>query len=44
MRLKDLSITFHTNKIKECVAFYSKYFQAKVTFDADWYLCNISVN
>jgi len=38
MKLKDLSITFHTDKIKECVDFYCKYFQAKVSFDADWYV------
>jgi uncharacterized glyoxalase superfamily protein PhnB len=38
MKIKDLSITFHTEKIKECVEFYSKYFQAKVTFDAGWYV------
>lgn len=38
MELKNLSITFHTNKIKECVAFYSNYYQATVTFDAGWYV------
>lgn len=38
MKIKDLSITFHTNKIKECVDFYSKYFQTKVAFDAGWYV------
>ncbi|MDR2920928.1 MAG: VOC family protein [Tannerella sp.] len=38
MKIKDLSITFHTNKIKECVDFYGKYFQTKVAFDADWYV------
>ncbi|WP_178795133.1 VOC family protein [Bacteroidaceae bacterium] len=38
MKFNDLSITFHTDKIKECVDFYSKYFQAKVVFDADWYV------
>ncbi len=36
MNLKDLSITFHTDKIKECVDFYCNYFQAKVSFDAGW--------
>ncbi len=38
MKLKDLSITFHTDKIKECVDFYSKYFKATVSFDAGWYV------
>lgn len=38
MKFKDLSITFHTDKIKECVDFYSKYLNAKVTFDAGWYV------
>lgn len=38
MKFKDLSITFHTDKIKDCVDFYRKYFQAKVIFDASWYV------
>ncbi len=38
MNINDLSITFHTEKIKECVDFYGKYFQTKVTFDAEWYV------
>lgn len=38
MKFKDLTITFHTNKIKECVDFYSKYFQAALAFDSDWYV------
>ncbi|WP_298647983.1 VOC family protein [uncultured Proteiniphilum sp.] len=38
MKLKDLSITFHTEKIKECVDFYSKYLRAKVSFDTGWYV------
>ncbi|MCD7899837.1 MAG: VOC family protein [Bacteroides sp.] len=38
MKIKDLSITFHTEKIKECVDFYSKYLQAKLIFDAGWYV------
>jgi len=39
MRLKDLSITFHTDKTKECVEFYKKHFGAKVTFDdGEWYV------
>ncbi len=28
----------YADKIKECVDFYQKYFQAKVTFDAGWYV------
>lgn len=38
MKIREFSITFHTNKIKECVDFYGKYFQAIVTFDAGWYV------
>jgi len=38
MNFRELSITFHTDKIKECVDFYSKHFQAEVTFDAGWYV------
>ncbi len=38
MKIKDLSITFYTDKIKDGVDFYSKYFQATITFDADWYV------
>lgn len=38
MKLRDLSITFHTDKIAACVDFYTKYFQAKVSFDAGWYV------
>jgi len=38
MKISNYSITFHTDKIKECVDFYQKYFQAKVTFDAGWYV------
>jgi Uncharacterized protein conserved in bacteria len=38
MKFNDLSITFHTDKIKECVDFYSNYFQATVAFDAGWYV------
>lgn len=37
MKFKELSITFHTDQIKECIAFYCKYFNAKVTFDCGWY-------
>uniref|UniRef100_UPI0023F45EE7 hypothetical protein n=1 Tax=Bacteroides graminisolvens TaxID=477666 RepID=UPI0023F45EE7 len=38
MKISNYSITFHTDKIKECVDFYQKHFQAKVTFDAGWYV------
>lgn len=38
MKLNDLSITFHTGKIKECVDFYVRYFDVKVTFDCEWYV------
>lgn len=37
MIFKELSTTFHTNKVKECVAFYNKYFDAQTTFDCGWY-------
>lgn len=38
MKIKDLSVTFHTGKIKECADFYVKYFGAKVVFDYEWYV------
>lgn len=38
MKFKELSITFHTNQIKECVDFYKTYFQAEVAFDSEWYV------
>ncbi len=39
MKFQDLSITFHTDKWRECVDFYCRYFQAKVTFDdGEWYV------
>ncbi len=38
MNIKDLSIAFHTDKIRECIDFYSKYFRTTVTFDAEWYV------
>lgn len=38
MKIKDLSFTFHTARIKECVDFYVKYFGARVTFDCGWYV------
>lgn len=37
MKIKDLSFTFHTARIKECVDFYVKYLGARVTFDCGWY-------
>lgn len=37
MKINELSITFHTKKVKECVEFYSKYFNARTTFDWGWY-------
>lgn len=38
MRFKELSVTFHTDKIRECVDFYGTYFHSRVTFDSDWYV------
>ncbi|MCI1683893.1 MAG: VOC family protein [Bacteroides sp.] len=38
MKITNYSITFHTEKLKECVDFYLKYFGAKITFDAGWYV------
>lgn len=38
MEFKDLSITFHTDKVQECKDFYVKYFNATVSFDAGWYV------
>ena len=38
MKLNDLSITFHTGKNKECVDFYVRYFDVKITFDCEWYV------
>lgn len=38
MKIKDLSFTFHTKRINECVDFYVKYFGARVTFDCGWYV------
>ncbi len=37
MDFKDLSITFHTDKVGECAAFYVQWFGAKLTFDCGWY-------
>ncbi len=38
MKFKDLSITIHTDKIKECIAFYVRHFDVKITFDCEWYV------
>lgn len=38
MKIEDLSITFHTDRIKECVDFYRSHFNAVVSFDAGWYV------
>ena len=38
MLFKDLSVTFHTKKVKECKEFYEKYFDVKTTFDCGWYV------
>lgn len=38
MKLKGLSFTFHTEKIKECVDFYIHAFGARVVFDCGWYV------
>ncbi|WP_195375298.1 MULTISPECIES: VOC family protein [Parabacteroides] len=39
MKFKDLSITFHTDKMKECIDFYCTHFQATITFDdGEWYV------
>ncbi len=38
MLFKDLSVTFHTKRAKECKEFYEKYFDAKTTFDCGWYV------
>lgn len=38
MKFKDLSITIHTDKIKECVDFYVRHFDVKITFDCEWYV------
>lgn len=37
MKIKDLSICFHTTKIEECKAFYTKYFNCSLVFDYEWY-------
>lgn len=30
MKFNDLSLTFHTDKIKECVNFYVRHFDVKI--------------
>jgi uncharacterized glyoxalase superfamily protein PhnB len=38
MKFNDLSITSHTDKIKECVDFYVRHFDVKIAFDWEWYV------
>lgn len=38
MKLTDLSVTFHTSKVRECADFYVRYLGAEVAFDAGWYI------
>ncbi len=38
MKFNSLSVTYHTNKVRECVAFYEKYFSTRITFDSEWYV------
>lgn len=38
MKFKDASFTFHTNKLRACVDFYTQYLGAKLSFDAEWYV------
>jgi predicted enzyme related to lactoylglutathione lyase len=38
MKFNDLSITIHTDKIKECVDFYVRHFDVKIAFDCGWYV------
>lgn len=38
MQVKDISTTFHTDKIAECKEFYIKYLNARLTFDHSWYV------
>lgn len=38
MVIQDLSITFQTEKVKECTDFYCNYFDAAVIFDWGWYV------
>ncbi len=38
MKLQDLSVCFHTDKLAECRDFYVKYFDAEVIFDHSWYV------
>lgn len=36
--ITELSICFHTDKIRECSEFYTTYFNSKITFECDWYI------
>jgi uncharacterized glyoxalase superfamily protein PhnB len=38
MKFNSLSVTFHTNQIREAVSFYEKYFGTRITFDSKWYV------
>lgn len=38
MKAKSLSAAFTTNKVEESRDFYTKYLDAKVTFDCGWYV------
>lgn len=38
MKVQDLSVCFHTDKLQECKNFYVKYFNAEVAFDHSWYV------
>jgi len=38
MKLHELSVCFHTDKIEECKEFYVKYFNAEINFDCGWYV------
>lgn len=38
MEIKDITVTFHTSKVRECADFYARYFGAEVWFDAGWYV------
>lgn len=41
MKFKDLSIAFNTNKVKECIDFYTKYFEAVLAFDSEREIADI---
>ena len=38
MKANSLSTAFTTNKVEESRDFYTKYLDAKVTFDCGWYV------